>query len=187
MCTQMILNKTTRIAEVYNNSKYQTTPVQIQHNGKSGTADWISLIQSLSVSSEAHSFPKSPLCHELSLYATLLSIDLLATRFLFCFDVIVFSEHGRFQIKLWRVWAFKLVISGDYLAAAEFAFLFFFWPQTGLCDCALQKAVSNAHRWYAAAMNPLHWGGDLPRFSLGRALCGGFHELYHVVQWKIKV
>lgn len=109
----------------------------------SGTAGKISLIQSLSVSysgqAEPHSFPKAPLCHELSLNATLLSIDLLAMHFLSCFDVIVVSVYGRFQIKLWRVLAFKLVISGDYSAAVELTFLFFFWPQTGLCDSVLQR------------------------------------------------
>lgn len=109
--------------------------VQLQapdHNGMSGTAGWISLVQSLSASfsgqAEPHSFPKAPLCHELSLNATLLSIDLLAMHFLSCFDVIVVSVYGRFQIKLWRVLAFKLVISGDYSAAVELTFLFFFWP-----------------------------------------------------------
>lgn len=109
----------------------------------SGTAGEISLIQSLSVSysgpAEAHSFPKAPLCHELSLNATLLSIDLLAMHFLSCFDVIVVSVYGRFQIKLWRVLAFKPVISGDYSAAVELTFLFLFWPQTGLCDSVLQR------------------------------------------------
>ena len=105
----------------------------------SGTAGWISLIQSPSVPSETHSFPKAPLCHELSLNATLLPIDLLAMHFLFCFDVIVLSVHGRFPIKWWKVLAFKLVISGDYLAAVELTFLFFFWPQTGLCDSPLQR------------------------------------------------
>ena len=107
----------------------------------SGTEGWISLIQSLSVSAEPHSFPKAPLCHELSLNATPLSIDLLAMHFLSCFDVIVVSVYGRSQIKLWRVLAFKLVISGDYSAAVELTFFihFFFWPQTGLFDSFLQR------------------------------------------------
>lgn len=113
------------------------------HIGMSGSADLISLIQCLFVSysgqAEPHSFPKAPLCHELSLNATLLSIDLLAMHFLSCFDVIVVSVYGRFQIKLWRVLAFKPVISGDYSAAVELTFLFFFWPQTGLCDSLQQR------------------------------------------------
>lgn len=49
---------------------------------------------------EPHSFPKAPLCHELSLNATLVSIDLLAMHFLSRFDVIVVSLYGRFQIKI---------------------------------------------------------------------------------------
>lgn len=109
----------------------------------SGSAGSISLIQYLFVShsgqAEPHSFPKAPLCHELSFNATPLSIDLLAMHFLSCFDVIVVSVYGRFQIKLWRVLAFKPVISGDYLAAVELTFLFFFWPQTGLCDSLQQR------------------------------------------------
>ena len=105
----------------------------------SGTAGWISLIQFLSVPAEPYSFPKAPLCHELSPNATPLSIDLLAMHFLSCFDVIVVSLYGRFQIKLWRVLAFKLVISGDCSAAVELTFLFFFWPQTGLCEFFLQR------------------------------------------------
>lgn len=96
-----------------------------EHMGRSGIAGSISLIQSLCVSFEAHSFPKAPLCYELSINATLLSIDLLAMHFLPGFDVIVLSVYGRFPIKLWKVLAFKLVISGDYLAAVE---LTFFWP-----------------------------------------------------------
>ncbi len=61
--------------------------------------------------------------------------------------VIVVSVYGRFQIKLWRVLAFKPVISGDYSAAVELTFLFFFWPQTGLCDSVLQRRyqMSIAH------------------------------------------
>lgn len=47
-----------------------------------------------------HSLPKAPLCHELSLNATLLSIDSLAMHFLSRFDVIVVSVCGRFQIKI---------------------------------------------------------------------------------------
>lgn len=113
------------------------------HAGMSGSAGQISLIQCLFVSdsgqAEPHSFPKAPLCHELSLNATLLSIDLLAMHFLPCFDVIVVSVYGRFQIKLWRGLAFKPVISGDYSSAVELTFLFFFWPQTGLCDALQQR------------------------------------------------
>lgn len=52
------------------------------------------------------SFPKAPLCHELSLNATLLSIDLLAVHFLSRFDVTVVSVYGRFPIKLWRGFIF---------------------------------------------------------------------------------
>jgi len=88
---------------------------------------------------ELHSFPKAPLCHELSLNATLLSIDLSAMHFLSCFDVIVVSVFGRFQIQLWRVWVFKPVISGDYSATVELTIFFFFGPQTGLCDSVLQR------------------------------------------------
>lgn len=44
------------------------------------------------------------------------------------------------------VLAFKPVISGDYSAAVELTFLFFFWPQTGLCESLTAEAVSNAHR-----------------------------------------
>lgn len=81
----------------------------------SGSAGQITVIQSLFVPhsgrAKPHSFPKAPLCHELSLNATRLSIDLLAMHFLSCFDVIVVSVYGRFQIKLWRVLAFKPVIS----------------------------------------------------------------------------
>lgn len=65
-------------------------------------------------------------------------------HFLSCFDVIVVSVYGRFQIKLWRVLAFKPVISGDYLAAVELRFLFFFFffgrgARNGLCDSVLQR------------------------------------------------
>lgn len=99
-----------------------------------GTAGWISLVQSLSVSylgqAEPLSFPKAPLCPELSLNATLLSIDLFGMHFLSCFDVIVVSVFGRFQIKLCRVLAFKPVISGDYLGAVELTFDSFFWGAT---------------------------------------------------------
>lgn len=98
----------------------------------SGSAGQITVIQSLfgphSGRTKPHSFPKAPLCHELSLNATRLSIDLLAMHFLSCFDVIVVSVYGRFQIKLWRVLAFKPVISegGDYLAAVELTVFIFF-------------------------------------------------------------
>lgn len=145
----------------------------------SGTAGKISLIQSLSVSGQAepHSFPKAPLCHELSLNATLLSIDLLAMHFLSCFDVIVVSVYGRFQIKLWRVLAFKLVISGDYSAAVELTFLFFFWPQTGLCDSVLQGRYQMPIADMLLPQTPHHCGGDQCWLGLGRALCRGFHQL----------
>lgn len=131
------------------------------HIGMSGSASQITVIQSLFVPdsgrTKPHSFPKAPLCHELSLNATRLSIDLLAMHFLSCFDVIVASVYGRFQIKLWRVLAFKLVISdgGDYLAAVELTFFFiilfflFLGPQTGLCD-------SLRHRPYQIKCPSLH-------------------------------
>lgn len=105
------------------------------------------LFVSHSGQTEPHSFPKAPLCHELSLNATLLSIDSLAMHFLSRFDVIVVSVYGRFQIKIMGgVLAFKPVISGDYSATVELTFLFFFWPQTGLCESLSAEAVSNAHR-----------------------------------------
>lgn len=82
-----------------------------------GSAGQITVIQSLFVPhsgrTKPHSFPKAPLCLELSLNATRLSIDLLAMHFLSCFDVIVVSVYGRFQIKLWTASAFKPVISGE--------------------------------------------------------------------------
>lgn len=144
----------------------------------SGTDGWISRLQSLAVSAEPHSFPKAPLCHELSLNATPLSIDLLAMHFLSCFDVIVVSVYGRFQIKLWRVLAFKLVISGDYSAAVELTFLFFFWPQNWIIWLFFSaEAISNAHHWNAAAMDPLPGRGDQCWLGLGRSMCRGFYQL----------
>lgn len=137
------------------------------HIGMSGSAHQITMIQSLFVPhsghTKPHSFPKAPLCHELSLNATRLSIDLLAMHFLSCFDVIVASVYGRFQIKLWRVLAFKPVISdwlwgvgGDYLAAVELTFFFviilffpIFWSTNWIMWLSSAQAVSNAHR-----MNP---------------------------------
>lgn len=47
-------------------------------------------------------------------------------HFLLHFGVMVLSVRGRFQIKLWRALAFKLVISGDYLAAVELTFFYSF-------------------------------------------------------------
>lgn len=98
----------------------------------SGSAGQITVIQSLFVPhsgrTKPHSFPKAPLCHELSLNATRLSIDLLAMHFLSCFDVIVVSVYGRFQIKLWRVLAFKPVISeGGGLFGCSWINTFYFF------------------------------------------------------------
>ena len=140
---------------------------------------WFSLSLSVCSSGQAepHSFPKAPLCHELSLNATLLSIDLLAMHFLSCFDVIVVSVYGRFQIKLWRVLAFKLVISGDYSARSWINIFILFLAINWIMWLCSAEAISNAHRWYATAMNPHHCGGDRCWLSLGRALCRGFHQL----------
>lgn len=108
-------------------------------------------------------------------------------HFLPCFDVIVLSVHGRFQIKLWKVLAFKLVISGDYLAAVELTFFIFFsGPQTGLCDCALQRQyqmpiVDMLQQWAPLLQTDLCWLG------LGRETCKGFQQLYNAVPWSRKL
>lgn len=160
--------------------------------GMSGSAGQITAIQSLFVPhsgcTKPHSFPKAPLCHELSLNATRLSIDLLAMHFLSCFDVIVESVYGRFQIKLWRVLAFKPVISdwwggiiwplNYHFFSSLFFFPHFFWePQTGLCDSSAQ-AVSNAHRYSSMKPPPpplpsrsRHCRGAHCLLGLGRWLC----------------
>lgn len=150
------------------------------HIGMSGSASQITVIQSLFVPdsgrAKPHSFPKAPLCHELSLNATRLSIDLLAMHFLSCFDVIVASVYGRFQIKLWRVLAFKLVISdgGDYLAAVELTFflLFFFSIFWGhkldyVTLFGTGRIKSNAHRYTQVA-----WTAPRPPLQRSPVLIG---------------
>lgn len=134
---------------------------------------WFTVSVSYSGQAEPHSFPKAPLCHELSLNATLLSIDLSAMHFLSCFDVIVVSVYGRFQIKLWRVLALKLVISGDYSAAVELTFFILFLATNWIMWLCSAEAISNAHRLYATSMNPHHCGGDRCWLAQGRSLCQG--------------
>lgn len=105
-------------------------------------------------------------------------------HFLPCFDVIVLSMHGRFQIKLWKVLAFKLVISGDYLAAVELTFFILFsGPQTGLCDCALQRQyqmliVDMLQQWTPTAADQIgaDWiwrGNSVKDFTSFTTLCLG--------------
>lgn len=126
-----------------------------------------------------HRFPKAPLCHELGANATFLSIDLLPMHFLSCFDVIVVSVCGRFQIKLWRVLSFKLVISGDYSAAVELTFLFFFLATNRIMWLCCAEVISNAHRWRESAMSPLHCKGN--RCWLG-LLVGGEGAVVRTMQ-----